>query len=111
MSLRTVKMHRAGMMDQLAGFRCTQSAGCFPSSIATAVRCLGSVTPSDAALSILSAIFAFVAVVRLATSIWSTAASKTDFSVDTNSGSKSIGDSFGDDGDFRIKALLFASLV
>jgi hypothetical protein len=38
-----------------------------------------------------------------------TAPSKTDFSVETNSDSKSIGDSFSDDGNFRIRALLFAA--
>jgi hypothetical protein len=88
-----------------------QSAGCIPSSTATAVNWIGSVTPSDAARRIRSAIFAFVAGVRLATAICSTATSSTDRIVKINSGSKFDGASFGDDDNFRTGNLLLADIV
>jgi hypothetical protein len=84
-----------------------QSAGCFPSSIATAFSCSGSVTPCDASLNIRSAIFAFVAGVRLATSICSTAASRTDRIVQTSS-EPNLFVNFGYDNEFDIRTLPFA---
>src|SRR5450631_4313094 len=62
-----------------------------------------SVTPSDAARRIRSAIFAFVAGVRLATAICSTATSRTNRIVEINSGSKFDGISFDDDDDFSTR--------
>jgi hypothetical protein len=70
-----------------------------------------SVTPSDAARRIRSAIFAFVAGVRLATAICSTATSRTDRIFEINSGSKFDAASFGDDGDFSTGNLLLANVV
>jgi hypothetical protein len=68
------------------------------------------VIPSDAARRIRSAIFAFVAGVRLAASIWSTAESRTDRIVHTSSGANWDGDNFGDC-DFRTGNLLLADVV
>jgi hypothetical protein len=58
-----------------------------------------------------SAIFDFVAGVRLATSIRSTAESRTDRIVETNSGLNSDGVSFGDVDDFRIGTLRLVRVV
>jgi len=58
-----------------------------------------------------SAIFAFVADVRLATAICSTATSGTNRIVEINSGSKFDGISFGDDDDFSTGNLLLANVV
>jgi hypothetical protein len=49
-----------------------------------------------------SAIFALVAGVRLPISICSTAESRTERIVETNSGSNFAGDNFGDGDNFRI---------
>jgi hypothetical protein len=55
--------------------------------------------------------FAFVAGVRLATAICSTATSRTNRIVEINSGSKFDGISFGDDDDFSTGNLLLANVV
>jgi cold shock protein len=58
-----------------------------------------------------SAIFAFVAGVRLATAICSTATSRTNRIFEINSGSKFDGASFGDDDDLSTGNLLLANVV
>jgi hypothetical protein len=79
------------------------SAGCIPSATATAVNSTGSLSPSDAARKIRSAIFAFVAGVRLATLMRLTASSRTDRNVKINSGSNSDGETFAGDNFLIIK--------
>ena len=74
---RHLARYGSGMLAFLLEHPVFSPAGCFPSSIATAFSCAGSVTPSDAARRIRCAIFALVAGVRLLISIWSTAESRT----------------------------------